>query len=106
MAQDDGDVRDAMALLGAMALGAVVGAATALLLAPKSGHELRSELGDAATRAKQRAEELRAQMGTKYEELRARVDEHISKHHEEDIEGAEEGRQIEVEDADEAVEEA
>lgn len=44
----------ALALLG----GAVVGAAVALLLAPKSGRELRSRMKELALRSKERASRI------------------------------------------------
>ena len=42
--------------------GAAVGAAVALLLAPKTGEETRKELSDLATKAKKRAEEYSAKI--------------------------------------------
>ncbi len=100
MARDDGGASDALAVMGAVAMGAVIGAAAALLLAPKAGEELRSDLGEAAAKARERAGQLRGQMAEKYEELRARL-ERI----EEDVVGAGEelaedvGKQVQVEDA-------
>lgn len=76
MANDNGS-GNALALLGAMFVGAVVGATAALLLAPKSGPELRGELGEAAQRAEERAAAAKEHMAAKYEELRARLEEHI-----------------------------
>ena len=90
MANGDNDGRDILAVLGAMILGALMGGIVALLLAPKSGEELRGEIGDAATRARSRAEELKGQMSAKYEDLRARMDEHIKEHTRDAAEAAEE----------------
>lgn len=89
MANDNGS-GDALALLGAMFVGAVVGAAAALLLAPKSGQELRGEIGEAAHRAKERAAEAKEQLAAKYEELRAKIEEHIESGAHEAAEAAEE----------------
>ncbi len=100
MARDDGGASDALAVMGALAMGAVIGAAAALLLAPKTGEELRGDLGEAAAKAKERAAEVKGQMAEKYEEIRARL-ERI----EEDVAGAGEelaedvGKQVPVEDA-------
>lgn len=77
MANDNGGSMDALALLGAIVVGAIVGAAAALLMAPKPGTELRSDLGDAARRARERAAEVKGSMAAKYEELRAKLEEHI-----------------------------
>jgi gas vesicle protein len=79
IANDDGG-RDALAILGAMILGALMGGLAALLLAPKSGEELRGQIGDAANRAKERAEDLSGQMAGRYDELKSTMDEHIRQH--------------------------
>ncbi|NLO06839.1 MAG: hypothetical protein GX131_13525 [candidate division WS1 bacterium] len=76
---DNGD-RDALAIFGAMVLGALLGGLAALLLAPKSGQELRGDIGDAATRAKGRAEDMKGQVAQKYEDLRESVETHLKEH--------------------------
>jgi|GEM_PF-480387 gas vesicle protein len=55
-------------LLG-LGIGAVVGAAAALLLAPQPGSETRKSIADATERAKTRLEELTADMKTRIEDL-------------------------------------
>lgn len=47
------------------ALGAVVGAAVALLLAPKSGRELREDIADATRKGVDRARETGSQLGSR-----------------------------------------
>jgi hypothetical protein len=44
----------AFTMIGAFALGTIVGGALALLFAPKSGHELRHDLGERLDGATQR----------------------------------------------------
>ena len=90
MANGDNGGKDVLAVFGAMLLGMFLGGIAALLLAPKSGVELRGEIGDAATRAKERAEDMKAQMAAKYEDLRAKVEEHMKEHAEGATESAEE----------------
>ncbi len=90
MANDDNEGRDIIAVFGAMILGALMGGIFALLFAPKSGEELRGDIGDAATRAKKRAEEARDQMAKKYEDLKTRMDRHMEEHAEEAAEATEE----------------
>lgn len=80
MANDNNGGQDVLAIFGAMILGALLGGIAALLLAPKSGQELRGEIGDAAARAKERAEDAKAQMAKKYEDLRGKVEEHLKEH--------------------------
>ena len=70
MANDNGS-GNALALLSAMFVGVVVGAVAALLLAPKSGPELRGELGEAAQRAEVRAAAATSTWPRRHEELRA-----------------------------------
>ena len=48
---------DAMSTIGAMLLGAFIGAGIALLMAPKPGSQLRSELREGATRVGERLSE-------------------------------------------------
>jgi hypothetical protein len=47
----------AFTMLGAFALGTLVGGALALLFAPKTGHELRQDLGERLDGATQRIKE-------------------------------------------------
>jgi YtxH-like protein len=47
----------AFTMIGAFALGTVVGGALALLFAPKAGHELRQDLGERFDGATQRLKE-------------------------------------------------
>src|SRR4030095_14231378 len=49
----------AFAMIGAFALGTVVGGALALLFAPKPGHELRHDLGERLEGEKQRNKDQR-----------------------------------------------
>lgn len=56
-------------LLLGLGIGAVVGAAAALLLAPQSGPETRRSIADATERAKTRIEELTADMKSRLEDL-------------------------------------
>ena len=86
-----GGFMDAMGVIGTMLFGAVIGAVVALLMAPKSGAELREDLlgsagkvgeqiSDAGERAAgsvrsqvqrigEKAEELGARIGAKAEEM-------------------------------------
>ncbi|HEX3559127.1 MAG TPA: YtxH domain-containing protein [Pyrinomonadaceae bacterium] len=56
---------DAGARLGYFVIGATVGAVVALLLAPKSGRELREDLADATRKGVDRARETGTQLSTK-----------------------------------------
>ena len=51
------------------ALGAMVGAAVALLLAPKSGRELREDIADATRKGVDRARETGTQLGARAGEV-------------------------------------
>jgi gas vesicle protein len=59
MARDDGSAAGTVVL--AFVLGAVAGAAVALLVAPASGEETRRILGDKARESRERAEEAARQ---------------------------------------------
>ena len=103
MSNDRNSFMDAMGVLGTMAIGAMIGAGVALLLAPKSGAELRedlragaekleTELSDAGHKASENVKaqvdklsEKAAELGKKAEELASRV----AKHDEDDDEAAE-----------------
>lgn len=90
MANDNDDARDLMAVLVAMVFGALIGAITALLLAPKSGEELRSDIAETTARARERATDLKEHMSAKYKDLRAKVDEHLKQHTTDAVEATEE----------------
>ena len=100
MANDNDSSSNLFSLVGAVAIGAAVGAATALLLAPKSGAETREDLKDMAGKAKVRADELTAKasetmdevsskVSATMDELKGKVDEHFPRK-DEDEEAAEE----------------
>ena len=59
---DDGD---AGARIAYFAIGALLGAAAALLFAPKSGRELREDLADATRKGVDRARETGSQLSTR-----------------------------------------
>lgn len=59
-------------LLGALT-GAVTGAVTALLLAPKSGRELRKDIGDTAVKVGEKTADLSRQAGTAVQSLAKRA---------------------------------
>ncbi|HCA47449.1 MAG TPA: hypothetical protein DEP45_08875 [Armatimonadetes bacterium] len=80
MANGDNGGKDVLAVFGAMILGVLLGGIAALLLAPKSGPELREDIGDAAHRAKERAVDMKEQVATKYDDLRAKVEDHLKEH--------------------------
>lgn len=83
MSDNHGRVRrddsDAGARIAYFAVGALVGAAAALLLAPKSGRELREDLADATRKGVDRAREtgsqLSARAGEYYDSATARAGE-------------------------------
>jgi gas vesicle protein len=60
-----GDDGDAGARIAYFAIGALLGAAAALLLAPKSGRELREDLADATRKGVDRARETGSQLTTR-----------------------------------------
>lgn len=101
MANDNDSSSNLFSLVGAVAIGAAVGAATALLLAPKSGAEIREDLKDMAGKAKVRADELAtkasetmdemsAKVSATMDELKSKVDEHFPPRDDEDDESDEE----------------
>lgn len=73
--------------LGAFIWGALVGAATALLFAPKSGAETQEELKESAKRLRSQAEEklsdLRHSVEENYERVRSDVGERVGQAREE-----------------------
>lgn len=70
---------DAGARITYLAIGALLGAAAALLFAPKSGRELREDLADATRKGVDRARETGSQLSTRagevYESASARAGE-------------------------------
>ncbi len=90
MANGENGGQDVLAIFGAMILGALMGGIAALLLAPKSGQELRGDIGDAASQAKQRGDDAREEVATKYEALRTKMEGHMKDHAREAAEAAEE----------------
>ena len=53
--------------------GAVTGAVTALLLAPKSGRELRKDIGDAAVKVSEKTADISRQAGTAVQTIAKRA---------------------------------
>ena len=74
-----GDDGDAGARIAYFAIGALIGAAAALLFAPKSGRELREDLADATRKGVDRARETGSQLSSRageyYESASARAGE-------------------------------
>jgi gas vesicle protein len=67
-------------LLGAAAVGAIVGAAAALLLAPKSGAEMREEVKKYAGEAKGKAEDFfKHTVAEKARQVKEQVQERFAK---------------------------
>ncbi|HEV7892285.1 MAG TPA: YtxH domain-containing protein [Pyrinomonadaceae bacterium] len=60
---------DAGARITYFAIGALIGAAAALLFAPKSGRELREDLADATRKGVDRARETGSQLSTRAGEV-------------------------------------
>ena len=79
MAHGNDQSTNLLAILGAAAVGAVVGATAALLLAPKSGQEMREDLKDLAEKTKDRAEDLKERVGAKVDEMKVKLEEHLPK---------------------------
>jgi len=91
MSDDRNSMMEAMGVLGTMLVGAVIGASVALLMAPKSGAELREDLkagaerigGEVSDATHKASESLRVQvdrlnekaveLGKKAEELGSRL---------------------------------
>lgn len=69
--------------LGSFLIGLAIGAATALLFAPRSGEDTRRELRNQGRRlratASEKAEELQELLGGGYEETRHRIEEGLEK---------------------------
>lgn len=83
-----------LAVMGAAALGAIIGAGMALLMAPKPGAELREDIKNTATSAHQRiheaTEKLLSQIKTTTAELSKKAEEAVEEAQEEVEETAEE----------------
>jgi len=94
VANDNDSGSSLLAIVGAAAIGAAVGATAALLLAPKAGEETREGLKVVADKARVRAEELKNKVVETVDELKQRMDEHFPMKCSEDAEEA-------VEEADE-----
>lgn len=89
MADDNDQAKNLLPILGAAAVGAAVGAALALMLAPKSGAELREDIKKHATEAKDKAEEFfRTTVAETAAGIKEKVQEHLSTAQEEDEESA------------------
>lgn len=58
--------------LRGLVTGALVGAATALLLAPKRGEDIRQDLADSAGRLKEKAEDLTGHLSDTAHDLKER----------------------------------
>jgi gas vesicle protein len=58
--------------------GAITGAVTALLLAPKSGRELRGDIADTAQKVGEKTADLRRQAGTAVQSLAKRTSSIVS----------------------------
>lgn len=71
MSDDRNSFMDAMGVLGTLTVGALIGAGVALLLAPKSGAELREDLRVGAERLESELGEATHKAG---ESVRAQVD--------------------------------
>lgn len=64
-------------LLGAV-VGGIIGAATALLLAPKPGNELRSDIRDTVSTVSQKTQELASEVGQRSQVIAKNVGAHTS----------------------------
>lgn len=64
---------DMLAILGAAAVGALFGAAAALMLAPKAGSELREEISQTAQAAADRMQKVAEQLSDQAKTLHAKV---------------------------------
>ena len=89
MAGDNDETRNLLPVLAAAAVGAAVGAVVALLLAPKSGAELREDIKKHAAEAKEMGEEFfRTTVAETAADIKDKVREHLSTAQEEDEEAA------------------
>lgn len=69
MANNQEEKNVVLNFLAGMGLGALIGAATALLLAPKSGQETRQDLKNAADEMKVKADKIVSDLSHSSEEL-------------------------------------
>jgi gas vesicle protein len=78
----EGDRNDTLLnLLAGVGIGALVGAAAALLLAPQSGHETRTQIRDTA-------DDLLVKLRDTVEEMRGKVDEMVASLKSRGVDGA------------------
>lgn len=68
---------DVLTILGAAAVGALVGAAAALMLAPKAGSELREEISKSAHAAADKMQKVAEQLSDQAKSFHAKVMEQI-----------------------------
>jgi len=68
---------DVLTILGAAAVGALVGAAAALMLAPKAGSELREEISKSAHAAADKMQKVAEQLSDQAKSFHARVMEQV-----------------------------
>lgn len=74
MAENNNNINSKDFLLGAV-MGSVIGAVTALLLAPKSGQELRGDISKQYQQVSTKTQELASNVGEKTKELAGTVSE-------------------------------
>jgi gas vesicle protein len=92
-------------VLAGIGLGAIIGAATALLLAPKSGVETREDLKKAADDLRSKAEGVYGDLGTQVDELVSKSKELIESTKTKVQEAIETGKKAMAEKKEEMVEE-
>ncbi len=74
MSENNNNINSKDFLLGAV-MGTVLGAVTALLLAPKSGRELRSDISEQYRQVSTKTQEIASNVGAKTKELAETVGE-------------------------------
>lgn len=78
MAENNQTARSGGGLLKGMLIGGAVGAATALLLAPKTGREMRSDLKNRYSDMSQRSKQMLSDVSAKAKEKASQVTEQAS----------------------------